>query len=83
MLHLAHTMGHESHYDQYQIPVIRTPLTRNIGICFPTIRSEVVAAFKDLVPAKADGMFIVFHALIELTARRMDERSSHGCAWGL
>ncbi|KAJ7269703.1 cytochrome P450 [Mycena rebaudengoi] len=51
----AHTMGHESHYDQYQIPVIRTPLTRNIGICFPTIRSEVVAAFKDLVPAKADG----------------------------
>jgi hypothetical protein len=57
-------MGHESHYDQYQIPVIRTPLTRNIGICFPAIRSEVVAAFKDLVPAKADGMLIVFHALI-------------------
>ncbi|KAJ7269665.1 cytochrome P450 [Mycena rebaudengoi] len=51
---LEYTMGHEQHHDPYQVPVIRTALTRNIAGCFPTIRSEVVAAFEDLVPAKTD-----------------------------
>ncbi|KAJ7269688.1 cytochrome P450 [Mycena rebaudengoi] len=69
LLHLTHTMGHESHYDQYQIPVIRTPLTRNIGICFPAIRSEVVAAFKDLVPAKADGLKTVLKVVSRTSNR--------------
>ncbi|KAJ6557997.1 cytochrome P450 [Mycena capillaripes] len=52
MLHLEHTMGHEQFHDPYQIPVIRTPMTRNIGAGFPALRSEAVAAFEDLVPAK-------------------------------
>jgi N-acetyl-anhydromuramyl-L-alanine amidase AmpD len=59
MLHLEYTMGHEQFYDPYQIPVIRTPMTRNIGTCFPDIRCEVVAAFQDLVPAKTDGIYPV------------------------
>ncbi|KAJ7918486.1 cytochrome P450 [Mycena leptocephala] len=54
VLHLEYTMGHEQFYDPYQIPVIRTPMTRNIGACFPDIRCEVVAAFQDLVPAQTD-----------------------------
>lgn len=54
VLHLEYTMGHEQFHDPYQIPVIKTPMTRNIGACFPDIRSEVVAAFEDLVPAKTN-----------------------------
>ncbi|KAJ7461749.1 cytochrome P450 [Mycena galericulata] len=54
LLHLEHTLGHEQHHDPYQVGVVRTPLTRNIGICFPSIRDEVVTAFEDLLPAKTD-----------------------------
>ncbi|KAJ6472648.1 cytochrome P450 [Mycena vulgaris] len=54
VLFLEHTLGHEQHHDPYQVAVVRTPLTRNIGVCFPALRDEVVAAFEDLVPTTAD-----------------------------
>ncbi|KAJ7717629.1 hypothetical protein DFH07DRAFT_1068179 [Mycena maculata] len=54
LLHLEHTLGYDHRHDPYQIDVVRTPLTRNIGVCFPVIRDEVAAAFEDLVPAKTD-----------------------------
>ncbi|KAJ7778112.1 cytochrome P450 [Mycena metata] len=54
LLHLKHTIGQEQYRDPYQIAVIRTPMTRNIAGCFSDMRSEVVAAFEDLVPAKTD-----------------------------
>ncbi|KAJ7468032.1 cytochrome P450 [Mycena latifolia] len=54
LLHLEHTLGYEQHHDRYQVTFVRTPLTRNIGACFPILREEVVAAFEDLVPAKRD-----------------------------
>ncbi|KAJ6487829.1 cytochrome P450 [Mycena sanguinolenta] len=57
-LHLEHTMGHEQHHDSYQIAVIRSAMTRNIGACFPVIRGEVVAAFEDLIPAKDDWISV-------------------------
>ncbi|KAJ7278114.1 cytochrome P450 [Mycena rebaudengoi] len=53
LVHMGLTMGQEHLNDLYQISVIRTSLTRNIAVCFPTIHSEVVAAFEDLVPANA------------------------------
>ncbi|KAJ6570913.1 cytochrome P450 [Mycena vulgaris] len=59
LIHLEHTLGHEQHRDPYQVPVVRTPLTRNIGVCFPIIRDEVIAAFEDLVPAKTDEWMTV------------------------
>ncbi|KAJ7760789.1 cytochrome P450 [Mycena olivaceomarginata] len=54
LLHLEHTIGHEQHHDPFQIAVIRSAMTRNIGAGFHDIRNEIVAAFEDLVPAKAD-----------------------------
>ncbi|KAJ7689419.1 cytochrome P450 [Mycena rosella] len=54
ILFLEHTLGHEQHHDPYQATVVRTPLTRNIAVCFPVIRDEVIAAFDDLVPATTD-----------------------------
>ncbi|KAJ7760790.1 cytochrome P450 [Mycena olivaceomarginata] len=55
LLHLEHTIGHEQHHDPFQIAVIRSAMTRNIGAGFHDIRNEIMAAFEDLVPAKADG----------------------------
>ncbi|KAJ7359569.1 cytochrome P450 [Mycena albidolilacea] len=54
LLHLEHTIGHEQHHDPFQIAVIRSAMTRNIGAGFHNIRNEIVAAFEDLVPAKTD-----------------------------
>ncbi|KAJ7717646.1 cytochrome P450 [Mycena maculata] len=62
MLHLEHVLGYEQLHDPYHVPVVRTSLTRNIGICFPSLRTEVVAAFEDLVPAKTDE-WITVHAM--------------------
>ncbi|KAJ7204783.1 cytochrome P450 [Mycena pura] len=56
LLHIEHTLGHDQFHDAYQIGVIRSALTRNIGVCFPDVRDEVVAAFKDLLPANSDGI---------------------------
>ncbi|KAK7044805.1 cytochrome P450 [Favolaschia claudopus] len=50
LLHLEHTIGQEQHRDPFQVAVVRSTMTRNIGVCFPDIRDEVVAAFKDLIP---------------------------------
>ncbi|KAJ7247865.1 cytochrome P450 [Mycena haematopus] len=58
LLHFEHTIGHEQHHDPYQIAVIRSAMTRNIGACFPDIRNEVVAAFEDLVPAKDEWISV-------------------------
>ncbi|KAF7360228.1 Cytochrome P450 [Mycena venus] len=71
LLHLEHTMGHEQHHDPYQIAVIRTPMTRNIGVCFPDIRNEVVAAFEDLVPAKTDEWISVpaMQTILQIVSR--------------
>ncbi|KAJ6614631.1 cytochrome P450 [Mycena sp. CBHHK59/15] len=54
VLHLEYTLGYEQHHDPFQVAVIRTTLTRNIAVCFPSVRSEVIAAFGDLIPAKSD-----------------------------
>ncbi|KAF7351318.1 Cytochrome P450 monooxygenase 51 [Mycena sanguinolenta] len=67
-LQLEHTMGHEQHDDPYQVAVIRSAMTRNIGACFPVIRSEVVAAFEDLVPAKDGNLDIPNPILLWLTS---------------
>ncbi|KAJ7021773.1 cytochrome P450 [Mycena alexandri] len=59
VLHHEYTVGHEQHHDPYQIPVVRSPMTRNIAVCFPDLYSEVVAAFENLVPATTDDWISV------------------------
>ncbi|KAJ7269671.1 cytochrome P450 [Mycena rebaudengoi] len=53
-MHLEHTVGYEQYADPYQNVVARKQLTRNVAACFPIMRSEMVAAFEDLVPATTD-----------------------------
>jgi hypothetical protein len=47
-------MGQDIHLDPYHVAVVRGPLTRHLGICFPDIYDEVVTAFSDLIPV-TDG----------------------------
>ncbi|KAJ7269675.1 cytochrome P450 [Mycena rebaudengoi] len=53
-MHFEHTLGYEQYADPYQAAVVRKQVTRNIAACFPIMRSEMVAAFEDLVPAATD-----------------------------
>jgi hypothetical protein len=66
LLQMEYTIGHEQHYDPYHIVVVRNPMTRNIGVCFPDIRNEVVAAFEDLVPATTGGNLTVLETYLWL-----------------
>ncbi|KAJ6594338.1 cytochrome P450 [Mycena capillaripes] len=59
LLHFEHTVGYEQHHNPFQVPVVRTHLTRNLGAVFPIIQSEVVAAFEEFVPATADKWITV------------------------
>ena len=45
------TLGLRANPDFYHINVIRTTLTRNIGIKFPDILDEISTAFNEHIPA--------------------------------
>ncbi|KAJ3994525.1 cytochrome P450 [Lentinula boryana] len=47
-----HTLGKPARVDTYQVDVVRTPLTRNLGIKFEDLRDEIKTAFADEIPAK-------------------------------
>ncbi|KAF8906748.1 cytochrome P450 [Gymnopilus junonius] len=49
-----YTLGHQVRVDHYHIPIVRTPLTRNIAIRFSDIKDEISTAFSELIPAKED-----------------------------
>ncbi|KAK7038539.1 cytochrome P450 [Favolaschia claudopus] len=54
MLHMEYTMGKEQYQDPYHFGVVRNTMTRNIGLGFPDMRDETIAAFQDLLPATDD-----------------------------
>jgi hypothetical protein len=55
-------MGHEVHDFPYQIAVIRSQLTRNIGKMYPEIRDEVVTAFDEVLDLRGYGEVSFFVA---------------------
>ncbi|KAJ6561500.1 cytochrome P450 [Mycena vulgaris] len=71
MLKLDHNLGHDQIHDAYQVAVVRTPLTRNLDGYFPTLRSEIMSAFEELVPAKRDEWTSVpaLQLIMEITSR--------------
>jgi hypothetical protein len=64
-------MDRDVHLDPYHVAVVRGLLTRHLGICFPDIYDEVVAAFSDLIPV-TDGKLRFYHHDLVLKARRVD-----------
>ncbi|KAF9237109.1 cytochrome P450 [Melanogaster broomeanus] len=53
-LRTEYTLGHDIHHDPYHIPIIRSQLTRNLGILYPEINDELVTAFEETLDLKGD-----------------------------
>ncbi|KAF9244079.1 cytochrome P450 [Melanogaster broomeanus] len=54
-LKLEYTMGHDIHYKPYHIQIIRSQLTRSLGVLYPDIRDEVVTAFEEILDLEGNG----------------------------
>ncbi|KAF8997909.1 cytochrome P450 [Cyathus striatus] len=50
IIQVSHTMGREVTYNPYHIPIIRSQLTRNLGVLFPEMRDELVTALTEHIP---------------------------------
>lgn len=50
-----YTLGKEIHANPYHIPIIRSQLTRNIGVLSSEIRDEIITAFDEVLDLKYDG----------------------------
>lgn len=72
-----YTMGLPARIDAYQVDVVRSPLTRNLGARFHDLRDEITASFEDIIPAKSELIptGIVRHVVIItlISSNRMDE----------
>lgn len=41
--------------DTYHANVVRTSMTRNLGVLFPEVRDEIIVAFEDVLPVQGKG----------------------------
>ncbi|KIJ13827.1 hypothetical protein PAXINDRAFT_13375 [Paxillus involutus ATCC 200175] len=46
-LKLEYMVGHDVYHNTYHVPIIRSQLTRSLGILYPEIRDEIVTAFEE------------------------------------
>ena len=58
-LQVKYTMGPEICYNPYHVQVVRSRLTRNIGVLYPELRSEMRMAFDDVLDLKDNGKYLV------------------------
>ncbi|EIW87323.1 cytochrome P450 [Coniophora puteana RWD-64-598 SS2] len=52
LLRVEYTLGPRIHHDPFHIPIIRSQLTRSLGVLCTDIRDEIVTAFNDELPLK-------------------------------
>ena len=79
ILYLEHTFGHEAHNNPYHVPIIRTSLTRNLGVLYPDVRDELDTSSRELIPpshGKFSMPFIVNSANALMSCIRLDQGSS-------
>ncbi|KIJ21175.1 hypothetical protein PAXINDRAFT_65823 [Paxillus involutus ATCC 200175] len=53
-LNIEYLLGHDVHYNPYHAAIIRSKLTRNLGILYPDIRNEIVTAFKETLDLRGN-----------------------------
>jgi hypothetical protein len=61
--------------DPYHVPVVRSQLTRNLGVLFPDLRDEILRSFEDIIPTHnhgtpvthADKTYPLIHCFTEWT----------------
>ncbi|KZT20329.1 cytochrome P450 [Neolentinus lepideus HHB14362 ss-1] len=62
-IQITYTLGKNVHENGYHVPIIRSQLTRNLAVLFPTIRDEIVAAFNDIIPKEAEKDWVEVSAM--------------------
>ncbi|KIJ12301.1 hypothetical protein PAXINDRAFT_14916 [Paxillus involutus ATCC 200175] len=53
-LNTEYTLGHSVHHNPYHFSIIRSQLTRNLGILYPDIRDEIVTAFEETLDLRGN-----------------------------
>lgn len=67
MVQIPYTLGASIATDSYHVTTLGTQLTRNMGLIFPEIRDETLAAFRDILPPEAEsGWFFTPGSLISI-----------------
>ncbi|TCD62558.1 hypothetical protein EIP91_006736 [Steccherinum ochraceum] len=70
VLHMDYTFGNEAHNNPYHIPIIRTSLTRNLGVLYPEVRDELVTASNELIPPSDDWTKVqAFPTIMKIVCR--------------
>ncbi|KAJ7507426.1 cytochrome P450 [Mycena galericulata] len=57
--------------DPYHAGVVRTSMTRNLGVLFPEVREEIILAFEDLLPVQGKDWLTVpaFDTMMQIVCR--------------
>ncbi|KIJ13842.1 hypothetical protein PAXINDRAFT_80222 [Paxillus involutus ATCC 200175] len=53
-LNLEYTLGHDVHHNPYHVAIIRSQLTRNLGILYTDLRDEIVTAFEEILDLRGN-----------------------------
>lgn len=74
-------MGLEILHNPYHVPIVRSQLTRNIGVLYPEIRDEIIMAFDDVLDLRGNGehcvpISVVIHAYMGHQNGRMFQLSA-------
>lgn len=56
MLALRYLFGYEMDIDPFHIHIVKTQFTRSLGLMFPAIHEEMLAAFEEYLPVRDGGM---------------------------
>ncbi|EIW83355.1 cytochrome P450 [Coniophora puteana RWD-64-598 SS2] len=54
IIEAKYTLGPDVCADPFHLPVVRSQLTRNLGVLFSDIHDEIAASFRDEIPLKGD-----------------------------
>ncbi|KAF7353078.1 Cytochrome P450 [Mycena venus] len=70
-LQTGYTMGWGIVKDTYHANVVRTSMTRNLGVLFPEVRDEIVVAFDDVLPVQGKEWLTVpaFDTMMQIVCR--------------
>ncbi|KAJ7477066.1 cytochrome P450 [Mycena galericulata] len=70
-LQTGYTAGWGIEKDPYHAGVVRTSMTRNLGVLFPEVREEIILAFEDLLPVQGKDWLTVpaFDTMMQIVCR--------------
>ncbi|KAH8105090.1 cytochrome P450 [Cristinia sonorae] len=70
LMHMDYTFGPDTHHNPYHISVIRTSLTRNLGVLYRDVRDELVTATREFIPPSDDWVPVrAFETIMKIVCR--------------